>query len=54
MTCQCTWIVHRDRTAVCTVEGCATPAEGHDLVISCAELVPDCRCLPDEDEPEPA
>ncbi|HLR94108.1 MAG TPA: hypothetical protein VK053_06265 [Jiangellaceae bacterium] len=53
MSCHGTWIVHRDHTAACTIEGCSTPAEGHDLVITCTELEPGCRCLPDEDDPEP-
>lgn len=45
MSCTGTWIVHRDHTAVCTRAGCDSPAEGHDLVITCAELEPACRCL---------
>ena len=42
--CHGTWIVHRDRTLECTVEGCTSPAEAHELVVVCAEAFTDCDC----------
>ena len=44
--CHGTLIVHRDQMQECTIDGRTTPAEGHELVLTCTETFTECMCGP--------